>query len=186
MSTASVTVRNSKTLGSLLDWVAISYFDFKLILGMSHLLLGIITPSPRPGFGLGIVPSRSCQLSKYQIPNTASNCPPPSNIPCTQCTSIAFRLYCDWWILVHYVLLTAAVIGPRISLEIKVRTYKLQISISDTFDISLWVIKPPQTTLTHWGVELHRKSLDVHNACPQGVNKSRYHFTPIVKKLLVM
>ena len=90
LSTATVTVRNSKTLGSLLDWVAISYFDFKLILGMSHLLLGIITPSPRPGFGLGIVPSRSCQLSKYQIPNTASNCPPPSNIPCTQCTSIFY------------------------------------------------------------------------------------------------
>ena len=43
---------------------------------------------------------------------------PTSIIPCTPCIS-ALRLYCDWGIPVHYVLLTAAVIGPRISLEVK-------------------------------------------------------------------
>ena len=150
---------------------------------MGHLLLGIITLLLWPGFGLGIVPIHSCQLSKYQILLPIAHLPPTFHAFNALLYSIAFRLYCDWWIPVHHVLLTAAV--PDFSRD-KSTSYKFQISISDTFDISLRAIRPPQASLTNWGVELHRTSSDVHNPCPQVINKSRYHFTPKVKKLLVM
>ena len=186
LSPATVTVRPSKILESLPDWIAISYFDFELGDGPPIAWNYNSVAVTRVQVG----DSPNSLMSAFQIPNTKYCFQSPTSLQHSMHSmhfyipfSIAFRLYCDWWIPVHHVLLTAAV--PDFSRD-KSTSYKFQISISDTFDISLRAIRPPQASLTNWGVELHRTSSDVHNPCPQVINKSRYHFTPKVKKLLVM